>query len=607
MSNSYYKRLPGYLPKLKGGVIPKRFLFFDTETTAPSKTNNINEFKLILGVGIFIELDKELNVKRREINNFYSTEQFIEIIESYVRGGTLLYIFAHNIGFDVRVLNLPYELHKREYQSAPPIINENAFIWKVKSKRGSYLFLDTKNLGVRSVGSLGKDMSFPKMEIDFETCSMEYLLEYCTNDSAILEKFVLSYIRYIDNNTLGSFKTTLAAQSLAAFRTKFMSIPPCIHTNPEVIRLERASYHGGRVECFRIGEQPKQNYYYLDVNSMYPFSMMGDDLPIRYLSVSHRATIPILKMRMKNYYVIAEVTVKTNEPVYPVVKDNKLIFPIGEFRTTLSHPELEYAVANNQIKEVHITIQYQRGSLFNAYVNFFYDEKVKYKLSGDLTLYTICKLYLNSLYGKFGQQQPHRQLMKQVDFHGVTRMPMFNAKSNLHFQEINWYGDIYNEFRQGETSFSCPYIASAITAKARMLLWMYIKLAGQENVLYVDTDSLIVTERGFTSLAKHCDETRLGNLKLEAQSNSLTIRGNKDYTFHQTIRHKGVPSKAVQIDKNLWEYLEFEGFIRWMNRGAEGNPKGTFKTKSRKSIYNKGVINEDQSISPFVLYNSNTR
>lgn len=601
MSNYYQRRMPGELKGLKGGIIPKRFLFFDTETTSPTKDQTIDGFKLILGSAIFVELDKELDIKRRETYSFHSTDEFINILESYVRKKSVLYVFAHNIGFDVRVLNLPYEFNNRAYTSQPPIINENAFIWRVRSNNGSFIFLDTRNLGVRSVESLGKDMGFPKMSIDFETCTREYLQEYCNNDSAILEKFVLTYIRYINVHNMGSFKPTLASQAMAAYRTRFMTKPPVIHSNPEALRMERQSYHGGRVECFKLGEQPHRNHFYLDVNSMYPFAMMGNDLPIRLVAISHRCTIPLVQMRMKDYYVIADVTINTNEAVYPYIKDTKLIFPIGIFRTILSHHELQYAIENNQVSKIHCSIQYEKGELFESYINFFYSEKTKYRLSFDKTHETISKLFLNSFYGKWGQQQPHRELMKKTDFKGVTRMPMYSVPLDLHFQEINWYGDIYNEWRQGETSFSCPVLASAITSKARMLLWMYVKQAGQENVLYVDTDSLIVTARGKNRLNRYCDETRLGSLKLEAQSQYFDIRGNKDYKFSSFNKHKGVPTKATKIDQNRWEYLEFEGFIRWMNRGAVGYPKGKFTTKTRKSEYNKGIVHSDKTITPFVL------
>lgn len=601
MSGAFTKRMAGKMAKLKGSSIPKRFLFFDTETTVPLKDNDIRSFKLILGRAIFVELDKDLNIKRREVYEFNEPHGFIEIIKSYIRKKTTLYIFAHNIGFDVRVLDLPYLLDLEGFKSQPPIINEMVFIWRVNSDNGNFLFLDTANLGVRSVAALGKDMGFGKLDIDFSNSSLTELSEYCLRDVEVLEKFVLTYIRYLQANELGSFKVTLASQALTGFRTKFMHNPPTIHNVEPVLSLERRSYHGGRVECFRLGEMPKQDYYYLDVNSMYPYAMKGNDLPIEYLGHREHSNIGSLRVRLEKYYLIADVVITTDEPVYPILKDNKLIFPTGTFRATLSHPELLYAYEHGHIQELGMCSQYTRGSVFDDYIDFFYNEKVKYTLAGDKTHRTVVKLWLNTLYGKLAQQQPHREDLGEVKFKGVYREPCLDRDTHLHFQYVSWFGQLYKEYKHGETSFSVPSLASAVTAKARMLLWMYIKQAGINEVLYCDTDSLITTRRGYDNLTRYCDETKLGSLKLEAQSDYLVLSGNKDYKFGNEVKHKGLPSKAVQISKNEWEYLEFQGFIRWMNEGAKGEPKGEFKRKQRKASYNKGNIQPNGYITPFVL------
>lgn len=607
MSNYKYKRIEGYLKPLTGEKIPKRFIFFDTETTAPTKDNNINEFKLILGVAVFIELNDDLTINRREEYVFRDTMGFIDIIESYVRSKTTIYIMAHNIGFDVRVLDLPSVFNSLDYNSEPPILNQNAFIWRVKKDDRTFLFMDTSNLGVRSVYSLGKDLGFPKRDIDFNTCTTDELTEYCKTDVQILEKFVIEYIRYIDQNGLGSFKVTLASQAITAYRTRFMYNPPVIHNKKEVLELERKSYHGGRVECFALGNMPNKNYYYLDVNSMYPYAMSGNDLPTELVNYSHRCDVRMLPKIMEKFYVIADVEIETSEPVYPYLSEGKLTFPIGSFRTVLSHHELLYAVEHNHVRKVYMSAKYKMGSLFDEYVKFFYDEKVKHTEVFNSTYRMLAKLYLNSLYGKWGQQQPHREEIGKTKYPGVQRMPMYDQNTFKHYQEVKWYGTIFHEYKEGETSFSCPHIASAICAKARMLLWMYIKHAGIENVLYVDTDSLITNARGFRRLNVYLHETALGSLKLEAQSRGLTIRGNKDYIFGAVNRHKGVPSKAKQIEPNKWEYLEFEGFASWMNRGARGNPKGSYKIKTRKSEYNKGVVQQNGKVKPFVLFSVEPR
>lgn len=597
----YNKRVDGYLQPLKGDKIPKRFIFFDTETKVPLKTNDIRTFDLILGVAIFIELHNDLSIKQRVVHKFRTTQEFVEILQFHNRKSQMLHVFAHNIGFDIRVLNLPQVFNEIGFTSEPPIINQMAFIWRVKSDKGNYLFLDTANLGVRSVQSLGHDMGYEKKTIDFLTASIDELFDYCIVDVDILAKFVISYITYISVNELGSFKVTLASQAMTAFRTKFMHTQPYIHNYQPAIELERKAYHGGRVECFRLGKQPRKNWFYLDVNSMYPASMMGNDLPIAFLGMSYDSSIKILKARIKNYYIIADVLIDTDEPVYPYTPDDKLLFPIGKFRTILSHHELLYALEHNHIKKIYSSAQYKMGSLFEPYVNFFYSEKVKYKELNNKLWAMIAKLFLNALYGKWGQSAPHREPYGDTQYKGVYREPNYDVDEMLHFQVIAWYGKVYKEFKQGETSFSCPYIASAITAKARMLLWMYIKQAGRNNVAYVDTDSLIVNSRGFRRLLQNVSKDRLGALKLETQSQHFELWGNKDYVFAEDTKHKGIPTKAEKIGQNEWEYLEFEGMIRWLNRGAIGSPKGTFKVKHRKSVYNKGIINEDNSISPHTL------
>ena len=598
---TYKKRMEGQLQPLSGDKIPKRYLFFDNETTVPLKDNDIREFKLILGVALFVELDENLNIKQQVRYNYRTQTEFIDILKYHNRAKQLLHVFAHNIGFDIRVLDLPQAFNEIGFKSEPPIINQMAFIWRVKSENGTFLFLDTANLGVRSVASLGHDIGYEKRQINFNTVDMDELFEYCFVDVDILKSFVIEYVKFIMSHNLGSFKVTLASQSLTAFRTQFMYNPPYIHNDNRAIQLERKAYHGGRVECFRLGIQEKRNWFYVDVNSMYPFVMLGDDLPIQYLGYSENVNFREFKIRLMKYYLIADVLISTDEPVYPILKNDKLIFPIGKFRTTLNHHELVYAYEHGHIKKIYSSAQYKMGSIFDRYVNFFYDIKVTSKENGNKLWTTIAKLFLNSLYGKFGQSEPHREPFGECQYKGVFREPTYDVENEIHYQYIGWYGQLYKEWKNGETTFSCPYLASAITSKARMLLWMYIKQAGRVNVAYCDTDSLILNARGIRNIFSSLSQTRLGALKLETQSQRFELYGNKDYVFGEDTKHKGLPSKSTQIDKNTWEYLEFEGMLKWLNRGAQGAPKATFRTKSRKTVYNKGIINEDNTVSPIIL------
>lgn len=594
-------RKEGFYTPLKLQRIPTRFIFFDTETTYPKKDNHNKKFDLILGCMIYLEIDEECNTKIRNEYTFYSIQEFIDILSIYLKDNKMIYIFAHNIGFDIRVLNLPRVFADMGYTNEPPIINEMAFIWKVLAGKSRMMFLDTANLGVRSVSSLGDDLKMPKLTIDFDTCTKEELTTYCLNDVLILEKFVLSYVQFLQLHQLGSFKVTLASQSMTTYRTKFLQDLPYIHTRSESLVLERSGYHGGRVECFRIGTFTDQNFYYLDVNSMYPHSMCGSLNPVKWRGYTTNVKIEHIRARLSRFYVIARCTIDTGEPVYSYYRDSKLIFPIGEFTTVLYHEELEYALKHNHIKYVHECSVYDRGVLFDDYVNFFYSQKQEYSRTDNYTYRTMSKLFLNSLYGKFGQLEPHRNLVGKTKYNGVWRLPVTNRESGKEYQDICWYGDIFREFKEGETALSCPAIAGAITCRARMFLWNFMCYAGKENVYYVDTDSLIVNKEGYDRLKPYIDKDKLGYLKLEDESNYLEIHGNKDYSFGSKSKIKGVPKSATVLDKNTWEYLQFEGFISWLNNGAEGSPSGKYTIKRRITNYNKGVVQPNGIVTPFIL------
>lgn len=595
------KRFEGRMKPLVTQRLPKRFVFFDTETTVPKKDGSTNTFDLILGVMIYVEIDKEANIIYEDKSTFYSIQEFLDLLSILLNKDDTIYMFAHNIGFDIRVLDIPKQFNILGYKSEPPIINEMAFIWKVNTGETKLLFLDTANLGVRSVDSLGKDMNLPKLTIDFDNCTKEELETYCTQDVIILKQFVLSYCQYLHVNQLGAFKVTLASQSMASYRTKFSRELPYIHTNEVSLSMEREGYHGGRVECFRIGTFTGQRFYYLDVNSMYPYCMKGDTLPLRLRGFTQDVSLIFMSPRLSRYYCIADVTIETDEPVYPYFTNGKLIFPTGRFRTVLYHDELQYANKAGHIKYIHKCSVYDCGSLFDDYVSFFYSQKEQHTRENNPTWRTIDKLFLNSLYGKFGQLEPKRDLIGRIKYDAVWRLPLHNVQTGKDYQDICWYGDIYRETKEGETPLSCPAIAGAITSRARMVLWNYISKAGRENVYYCDTDSLITNEQGYLHLKEQLDEYRLGALKLEDTSTELEIYGNKDYRFGSKSKTKGVPSKATVLNKGEWEYLQFEGFITWLNNGASNSPHGKYTIKRRLSNYNKGIVNKDGTITPFNL------
>lgn len=585
-----------------------RWIIFDTETHIVKPTDKTYVFPFRLGIAIYLELDNEGKQIRRIVYKFSTKQEFFDILERHNRKKSKLYIIAHNIGFDLRVLDIFTHYNKENelagnelYTSQPPIINNRVFMWTVRSVKGTLCFIDTANYGVISVDQLGKTFGYKKLSVDFSNVTDDELFVYCQRDVEILEKFIISYVHFLAVNNLGELKLTLASQSLTSFRTSLMLDRPYVHNNDFILELERKGYHGGRVECFKIGHFTNEIFYGLDVNSMYPSAMLSGFYAGRLLTGYRDTNIRRLKVNMQLFYCVAEVLLETNEPVYCYNKNNRLVFPVGRFRSVLHHDELSYALEHGHIIEVIYLAVYERIKPFDTYVKFFYDVKVKAELADNLAWRYIAKLFLNSLYGKFGEQKNNRVLFDEIDYKDIYRIAGVNLDNGEHYSEICWYGKIYHENKHGETLLSIPAIAGGVTAKARMILYNYIKIAGIENVYYVDTDSLIVNQSGLENLQLYIDSTKLGMLKLEKQSSDITINNAKDYTFGDIVHIKGIPAKAEKLDHDSWLCMQFEGFLSWLNSGGKEPPKAKDIVKRRISSYMKGIVKANGDVKPFEI------
>lgn len=621
LKNTYRKE--GLLSRMKRNTIPKHVLYYDTETYVNTREDGIIDFTFRLGVAIYVVFNKDATVKKREVFRFSSEDEFIDLTIELARGNKALYVFAHNQGFDLRVLNAFEKYHELGFESKPPIINNLVFIWGAKNKKTKIDFIDTANLGIRSVSQLGQDMGYDKLDVDFANVSDEDLFVYCQRDVEILEKFVNGYIRYIYENKLGSFKVTLASQSLTAFRTNLMSDDIHIHNHNGSLKLERDGYYGGRTECFKLGYLGYSKWYYLDVNSMYPSAMVNFPLPAKLIGYGKDVSIKEFRQHLKRYYVIADVTIETDKNIFPLRMTNKqseynylknpnnleyphksskrLIFPTGRFRTTLHYQELLDVIKSSKIIHIHRMSIYTKSNPFNDYIKFFYDAKNKYGQEGNKTWRLISKLFLNSLYGKFGQLQPQRKFLgKDYEFR-YFRLPEYDNVGEIFRQRLYWNYDEYIEFKHGETSFSNPALAGAITANARMILNNFISISGNKNTFYCDTDSLIVNEDGYKNLIPYIDSSKIGFLDIEHISRRVIIRGNKDYRIDKVKKHKGLSPNAKKTGSNEWEFLQFQGFITWWNNGAIEKMIGEYRTKSRVGVYKKGIMRDDNSIIPYHL------
>jgi hypothetical protein len=601
-------RIPHWLKENKRDRVYKRYLFVDTETEGQPvddiRTRHV--FKIACTIYVEFRTQDDILMERysEEEKVFFSSSELFDYLESKIRSASTLVVVAHNWRFDFVALNAYDELIRRGFECRNFICESAVFYASFTRGTRRVIFLDSTNIFKVPLAELGKVIGIEKMGMPKPEEGIEKLIDYCMNDVRILAKAFLLYVRFLRENNLGDMKLTIAAQSFAAFRHRFMGNAIYIHNSERALNLEREAYFGGRNECFHIGRIDNPTYK-LDVNSMYPYVMKTYEYPYKFVAYLQNIDVEYLRKLTSEYCVIAHVLLNTPENAFPKRLNGKLIFPVGRFDTFLCTPELVYAIEKGCVRKVYSAAVYRKARIFHEYVEFFYRKRMEYKEQGNTAFAAIAKLFLNSLYGKFGQRG-ERWVEVGEDKSGTAFAEWYEI--DIHTGEKrrmrSLFGKVYVHVRESESFNSFPAIAAHVTSYARMRLWEIMKKAGVENVFYCDTDSVFVDEEGYRNLCRYqeIDDKELGKLKLEGAYRWMVLRGCKDYVLEgDEEKIKGIRKNAEKISENTYIQEQFRNPIQCYKIGFFDTPivEKTMKVLRRK--YEKGVVTSSGAVVPFRL------
>jgi len=590
-------RKPHYLTHNKANQIPSNCLWFDTETRATLDDEGNEHHHLDFGYAAFRRRKQGLHWCKPDWLRFTTIKQFWDFAESYCRDNVRLTLFAHNGQFDLPVLHAFTELPRRGWTLKSAIVDAPPMIITWKRGRETIKFIDTLNIWRMSLAKIGESIGLAKLTMPDLDAAKDDWNKYGKRDTEIIMQACISWFDFIRKHDLGGFSPTLASQAFNAYRHRFMHENIFIDNKPEALELTRGAFFGGRTECFKIGTYTG-DFYHLDINSMYPFVMAEHQYPVSLVGLYSRGTTRQLAKWLKQYAIVADVSLETDQPVYSMVHNGKLIFPVGRLRLKLSSPELRYALAHKHIKKIHLLAVYKQADLFSDFVTWGYRERQAARADNNLIAVWYIKIFLNSLFGKWGQRGRHYENYGSTDSEEIKVWTQINADTQeiKHFRQ---FGGIIQHWQdEGEAFNSFPAIAAHITAYARMALWGLMTQAGLKNVYYVDTDCVLVNKTGYNKLKGQIDASRLGDLKLEGHYSRIELHGAKDYVFDQVRRVKGVRHNAKWINDNTVEQVKFTGFRGLLRQGSLDAPIVSMQRKVLRRVYDKGIVLKSGKVKP---------
>lgn len=593
-------RAPRILTPLKRSEYPTQCVWVDAETRPERRDDTSERHILVFGWACYRRQLSPDRWTRPQWHRFTDAAELWTWIESRMRPRSTLHWIAHNAAYDATVVKTWTELPTRGWTLKAAVVDSPPFI--VHWRRGDLglRMWDTLNIWKSSLKRIGASLDLPKLDMPKQWTGVASDDRYCRRDVEIIMVVCLRWWEWLRRYDLGGSATTIAAQALKTFRSRFLDHTILLDDNVTALELSRSAYHGGRVEVFHLGDHSGP-LYLLDVRSEYPTVMQRESYPTILKGVYGGLSPDDLNGLLERFAVVADVEIDTDEACYPYKDSSPLLFPVGRFRTVLTSPELSHALARGHVRTIRQAALYEHAPIFKRYVTEIAALRQAAIDDGDTFGAWTLKFLLNALYGKFGQRGRRSRQVATTDDLGVRTWDEVDGETGQHYRMRQLAGIIEQHWVEGESRYSHPAIAAHVTGHARLYLWDLIKRAELSNVLYCDTDSVLVTPAGYERLRPLTEHTGLGSLHLDATVDRVTIHAPKDYVLDGVRRLKGVRASATWLDDSTVIQEKWYGIRSLLAIGDISTPIVAQQTKHLKRQYLKGVVMSGGKIRPFDL------
>ncbi len=387
------------LHKISSQARPERLLFLDTETRRRKARLGYSGEILTSGWDEYLYRDtgEEVELHRMRLawtcgcryskgsgldsgkwRLWHESRGLCDYIVSLCTDKTPLYLFGHNIYFDLQVSDFFYYFTLWGWTLDFYYNKGLVYILVIRKGRKCIKCVSTTNYVSESLEKVGEFLGISKLKIDFDKATENELITYCQRDVFIVKEFMRFYLSFIDKHSLGKFALAKAGQAFSCYRYKFMKQSIFPHSNETVCEVENLAYMGARTECGFLGKVKGNDFYHLDVNSLYSCVMLNNKYPTKLIDFHRAVDIDNLPSILDNSCIVAKVSLSTNEPAYAVRHKGKIVFPVGNFETYVCSAGLRYALEHGHLRGICDLAIYECADIFSDYVQFFTKLKEDY-------------------------------------------------------------------------------------------------------------------------------------------------------------------------------------------------------------------------------------
>lgn len=440
--------------------------------------------------------------------------------------------------------------------------------------------------------------------LDSRNWGIEPDAEFATakGEAAWLAATMRRMVQCLEERGWGGLKATAGSQALATWRRAFLTHEVVAHADDEVLGLEEAAYIGGRCECYRIGRVAGP-LYQVDRRSAYGHACATLDVPVS-IKGRHDGQWDLLRDDPdRSGRCLAEAGIECDSPTCAQATGHGFRYPVGRWTCVLAGPELRDGIESGAVRWIGRCVEYECQPALRDAGRAFWAARQAFQASGDRELESWVKKLAACLPGKLGQRVSsweHDDTIKPparwAAWWGTSRKAGLAKLRCLS-------GSCHRQIREGWTYDAVPAIACWVLSAARVELLRAIRVAGWCNVVYCDTDSLLLSQDGWDALAGAPGYVGdgLGQWRLQRTCSEAEIRGVKHYVLDDQVTCAGLPRQGKEPTRLADYYWYRDTFGVALSEHHSPEAARRLRKFRRAPKYVGGRIGDGGVVYPFVV------
>lgn len=485
-----------YLRQNDATRYPRRIICLDSEA-AITATENGERHDFMLACASFDRWST--GYESQEDGDYLETMDYRELwswIDSYCKKRERTVLFAHNLGYDLRLTQALKVLPERGWDLSFISVDSDRCFARFNRNSATLALSDSASFLPVPLERIATILGLEKVPLPDMADAPDKWFERCRRDVEILRQAMFHVLKWLEVNDCGNWRPTGPAQSFACYRHRFMEKRSIlIHREPEALAAERRAGWTGRAEVWKHGEFDHVLHEW-DFKLAYAHIAAHSDLPSRYIGTSELDGRELHVPTRQGYAMLYDVTVETERPTVPTMLGEFMVWPTGRFETTLWDCEIELAKQYGARVYAHRSWRYRKAPVLQSWADWIIRELGIRANEADELTQVMLKHWARCLIGRFGIRYPKWERIGESKKSELAFFDCYSADGEDDTKFLQVSNSWFELSGVEEGSDSAPAIMSYIMALSRVQLWDAIQAAGEDELYYCDTDSLIVTTRG---------------------------------------------------------------------------------------------------------------